>query len=284
MTISLVLEGGGMRGLYTCGVLDYFLKENLEVDMVVGVSAGACAACSYLSKQYGRGAAINIDYIKDKRFFSLSSLLKTGSAFGLDFIFDEIPNHLNRYDYKTFHANPTRFYSVSTNIETGKAFYKRVIDMRGDTEYIKGSMSLPLISPIVEVDGLKLLDGGIADSIPISFAMKLGYDKHIVVLTQYREYRKGKNNLMPMIRHNYKKYPNLVNALQNRHIAYNHTLDDLYQLEKEGKVFIIQPQKPVTISRVETDANKLKKLYEDGFQDAKRLYDELMEYLKKDNT
>lgn len=281
MTFSLVLEGGGMRGLYTCGVLDYFLKENLEVDMVVGVSAGACTACSYLSKQYGRGAAINIDYIKDKRFFSISSLLKTGSAFGLDFIFDEIPNHLNLYDYKTFHANPTTFYSVSTNIETGKAHYKRIIDMRRDNEYIKGSMSLPLISPIVEVDGLKLLDGGIADSIPISFAMKLGYNKHIVVLTQYPEYRKGKNNLMPMIRHNYKNYPNLVYALQNRHIHYNKTLEYLYQLEKEGKIFIIQPQKPVTISRVETNPTKLRELYEEGFQDAMRLYPSLRQFMER---
>lgn len=280
MKDALVLEGGGMRGLYTCGVLDFFLKKNIEFNMVVGVSAGACCACSYLSKQYGRGAAINIDYIKDKRFFSVSSLIKTGSAFGLDFIFNEIPNHLNPYDYKAFHANSTAFYSVSTNIETGEALYKRVIDMRKDDEYIKASMSLPLISPVLEVDGYKLLDGGIADSIPIEFAHKNGYDKQVVVLTQCREYRKGKNNLMPIIRHNYKKYPKLVEALDNRHIRYNETLELLYQLEKEGKIFIIQPQKPVNVSRVETNPDKLRVLYQEGFNDAKRLYKELQDYLR----
>lgn len=280
MKYSLVLEGGGMRGLYTCGVLDFFLKKSIEFDMVVGVSAGACCACSYLSKQYGRGAAINIDYIKDKRFLSVSSLLKTGSAFGLDFIFNEIPKHLNLYDYKTFHANPTAFYSVATNIETGEALYKRIIDMRSDDEYIKASMSLPLLSPILEIDGYKLLDGGIADSIPVEFAIKMGYDKQVVVLTQCRDYRKGKNNLMPIIKHNYKKYPKLIEALENRHIRYNQTLDLLYQLEKEGKVFIIQPQNTVAVSRVETNPDKLRALYYEGFNDAKSLYYDLQAYLK----
>lgn len=281
MKYSLVLEGGGMRGLYTCGVLDCFLKHNINFDMVVGVSAGACSACSFLSKQYGRGAAINIDYIKDKRFFSLSSLIKTGGVFGLDFIFDDIPHRLNLYDYKTFHANPTKFYSVSTNIETGKAHYKRIIDMRGDIDYIKASMSLPLISPIIEVDDYKLLDGGIADSIPVEFAQRLGYEKQVVVLTQCREYKKGKNNLMPIIRHNYKNYPKLVEALENRHIAYNQTLKKIYQLEKEGKVFIVQPKKPVTVSRVETNADKLRALYKEGYEDAKALIAQITQFLNE---
>ncbi|NBK96695.1 MAG: patatin family protein [Erysipelotrichia bacterium] len=279
MKVSLVLEGGGMRGLYTCGVLDFFLEKQIAFSMVVGVSAGACSACSYLSKQYGRGAAINIDYIKDKRFFSVRNLLKEGSVFGLDFIFNEIPNHLNPYDYQAFHTNPTIFYSVATNIETGEAHYKRIIDMRVDSEYIKASMSLPLISPVVEIDGLKLLDGGISDSIPIQFAMNKGYDKQVVVLTQCRSYRKGKNNLMPIIAHNYKNYPHLVNALANRHLRYNQTLTQLYQLEKEKKAFIIQPQKPVNVSRVETNKSKLVDLYKDGYEDAKAMYEQLVNFL-----
>lgn len=280
MKYSLVLEGGGMRGLYTCGVLDYFIKKDINFQMVVGVSAGACAACSYLSKQFGRGAAVNIDYIKDKRFLSISSLLKTGSAFGMDFIFDEIPNHLNPYDYQKFHTNPAAFYSVSTNIETGEALYRRIINMRTDMDYIKASMSLPLISPIVEIDGYKLLDGGIADSIPITFCENKGYDRHVVILTQYRDYQKGKNNLMPIIRHNYKKYPALIDALENRHLHYNQTLKKLYEMEKEGKVFIIQPQHPVTISRVETNPDKLKALYKEGYQDAERLMANLLTFMQ----
>lgn len=277
---ALVLEGGGLRGLFTCGVLDFFLTKNINFDVVLGVSAGSGAACSYLSKQFGRGAAINLDYLHDKRYLSLSNLLKTGNAFGFDFVFSTVSDELNPFDYNTFSQNRTDFYSVSTEVETGKPLYKRVCDMHKESDYVIASMSLPLISKIVHIDGHHLLDGGISDSIPIAFAKQLGCDKIVVVLTQCPEYRKGKNNLMPIISYNYKMYPNLIHALKHRHIQYNHTLNQIREMVKKQEAFVIQPQKPVTISRLETNRKKLELLYQEGFEQASQSYEQMNRFIK----
>lgn len=282
MKVALILEGGGMRGLYTAGVLDFFLTKNITFDMVAGVSAGACNACSYLSKQPGRGAAVILDYIKEKEYMSFSNLVKEGSFFGMDLIFNKIPNHLNPYDYKTANTNPTAFYCVCTNVESGKPYYRRVINYRSDMDYIKASMSLPLLSTILDIDGHKLLDGGVSDSIPIQFADDKGYEKQVVVLTQCRDYRKGKNRLLPIIRRTYKEYPNLVKTLENRHIEYNKTLDYMYEKEKRKDCFIIQPKKAVNISRLEKSKEKLHNLYLEGYRDAQESYEELLQFLNKE--
>lgn len=282
MKIALILEGGGMRGLYTAGVLDFFLVKNIQFDMVAGVSAGSCNACSFLSKQPGRGAAVILDHVEKKEYMSFSNLVRDGSFFGMDYIFNKIPNTLNPYDYKTANTNPTAFYSVCSDVESGTPYYHRVINYRSDMDYIKASMSLPLLAPILEVDGHKLLDGGICDSIPFKFAKEKGYDKQVVVLTQCRTYRKGKNRLLPIIKKRYKEYPALIKALENRHIEYNETLEDLYQKEKEGELFIIQPQKPISISRLEKSKKKLHELYLDGYKDAQDLYNSLIEFMQKD--
>lgn len=282
--LGMVLEGGGMRGVYTAGVLDFFMDQNFYPDGVIGVSAGACHATSYISKQRGRNYRVNTKYLGNKEYLSLTSLIKTGSLFGMEFMFHKIPEVLEPYDYDTFNQSTIEYIAVSTDMETGKPFYKVIKDAKNDIDYIQASSSLPLLSRPVEREGRKLLDGGVSDSIPIAYMVNRGYDKNIVVLTQCADYRKGKNNLLPIIRHNYKKYPKLVEALADRHIRYNKTLDELDRLEKEGKAFIIRPSQPVTISRVEKNLEKLQALYEEGYQDAKNQYDAMMKYLAKDTT
>lgn len=277
--LGMVLEGGGMRGVYTAGVLDFFMDQDFYPDGVIGVSAGACHATSYVSKQRGRNYRVNTKYLDNKEYLSLTSLLKTGSLFGMEFMFHRIPEELDPYDYDTFNASKMEFIAVSTNMETGKGEYHIIKDAKDDIDYIQASSSLPLLSRGVEKDGLKLMDGGVGDSIPVNYMIEHGYNKNIVVLTQCADYRKGKNNLLPIIKYNYKHYPKFVEALADRHIRYNKTLDDLARLEKEGKVFIIRPTKPVTISRVEKNKEKLQALYDEGYADAKAKYEAMMAFL-----
>ena len=279
--LGLVLEGGGMRGLYTAGVLDFLMDHDIYTDGVIGVSAGACHACSYASKQRGRAYRTNTDYLHDKRYMSMQSLLKTGDLFGAEFMYNEIPNKLDPYDYDAFNRSGIKLYAVASNLETGKAEYLQCINMLHDVIYVRASASLPLLSRIVEVDGKKLLDGGACDSIPVKQFQKMGYQKNIVVLTQCKDYRKGKNNLLPLIRRSYRKYPKFVEALANRHINYNRTLDELGVMEKEGRILVIRPSSPVTIGRLEKDEKKLKALYEQGYEDAKNSMGALMEFIKR---
>ena len=234
MKLGMVLEGGGMRGVYTAGVLDFFIDKDFYPDGIVGVSAGACHATSYISKQRGRNFRVNTKYLSTDEYLSLKSLVKTGSLFGMDFIFHKIPEELDPFDYDAYNRANIEYIAVSTDIESGEPYYHVINDAKADIDYIMASSSLPLLSKVVKKHGRKLMDGGVGDSIPITFMQKRGYDKNIVVLTQCGSYRKGKNNLMPIIRHNYKAYPKFVEALDNRHIRYNQTLDELKQMEKDG--------------------------------------------------
>lgn len=279
--LGMVLEGGGMRGVYTAGVLDFFMDQEFYPDGVIGVSAGACHATSYVSKQRGRNYRVNTKYLGNKEYLSLHSLIKTGSLFGMEFMFHKIPEQLEPYDYEAFDQSNIEFIAVSTDVESGQPYYHVIQDAKKDIDYIQASSSLPLLSKMVEKHGRKLLDGGVGDSIPVEYMIKRGYEKNIVVLTQCDTYRKGKNNLLPIIKHNYKKYPQFVKAMEDRHIRYNHTLDVLAQLEKEGKVFIIRPSKPVTISRVEKNITKLQALYEEGYNDAKERYQDMLKFLEQ---
>jgi len=279
MKLGMVLEGGGMRGVYTAGVLDFFIDKDFYPDGIVGVSAGACHATSYIAKQRGRNFRVNTKYLSTDEYLSLKSLVKTGSLFGMDFIFHKIPEELDPFDYDAYNRANIEYIAVSTDIESGEPYYHVINDAKADIDYIMASSSLPLLSKVVKKHGRKLMDGGVGDSIPITFMQKRGYDKNIVVLTQCGSYRKGKNNLMPIIRHNYKAYPKFVEALDNRHIRYNQTLDELKQMEKDGSVFVIRPSKPVTISRIEKNIDKLRALYEEGYQDAKTQWDDLQKFL-----
>ena len=278
---GLVVEGGGMRGVYTAGVLDYFMEKNLYFDDCYGVSAGACHISSYVSKQIGRSIKVTLDYINDKRYCSINSLIKTGDMFGVEMLYDIIPNKLELYDYDTFNKFKGNFYSVVTNCKTGKAEYIKIKDMKKDIIAVRASSSLPLLSRIVEINGKEYLDGGITDSIPIKKSIKDGHKKNVVILTRDKTYRKSKPKFLSLLKFKYKKYPNLVKAIENRYKIYNETLDFLEEEKAKNKVFIIQPKLPVKISRIEKDKDKLKELYDQGYEDAKELYEDLMKFLEE---
>ena len=253
---GLVVEGGGMRGVYTAGVLDYFMEKNLYFDDCYGVSAGACHISSYVSKQIGRSMKVTLDYINDKRYCSINSLIKTGDMFGVEMLYDLIPNKLELYDYDTFNKFKGNFYSVVTNCNTGKAEYMKIKDMKKDIIAVRASSSLPLLSRVVEINGEKYLDGGITDSIPIKKSIEDNHRKNVVILTRDKTYRKKKSSFSPIFKLKYRKYPNLVNAIENRYKMYNNTLDFIEEKVKTGEVFVIQPKEPVHISRVEKDKTK----------------------------
>ena len=278
---GLVVEGGGMRGVYTAGVLDYFMEKNLYFDDCYGVSAGACHISSYVSKQIGRSIKVTLDYINDKRYCSVNSLIKTGDMFGVEMLYDLIPNKLELYDYDTFNKFKGNFYSVVTNCKTGKAEYIKIKDMKKDIIAVRASSSLPLLSRIVEINGKEYLDGGITDSIPIKKSIKDGHKKNVVILTRDKTYRKSKPKLLTFFKLKYKKYPNLVKAIENRYKMYNETLDFIEEEKAKNKVFIIQPKLPVKISRIEKDKDKLKALYNQGYEDAKEIYEDLMKFLEE---
>lgn len=278
---GLVVEGGGMRGVYTAGVLDYFMEKNLYFDDCYGVSAGACHISSYVSKQIGRSIKVTLDYINDKRYCSINSLIKTGDMFGVEMLYDLIPNKLELYDYDTFNKFKGNFYSVVTNCKTGKAEYIKIKDMKKDIIAVRASSSLPLLSRIVEINGKEYLDGGITDSIPIKKSIKDGHKKNVVILTRDKTYRKSKPKFLSFFKLKYKKYPNLVKAIENRYKMYNETLDFIEEEKAKNKVFIIQPKLPVKISRIEKDKDKLKELYDQGYEDAKELYEDLMKFLEE---
>ena len=278
---GLVVEGGGMRGVYTAGVLDYFMEKNLYFDDCYGVSAGDCHISSYVSKQIGRSMKVTLDYINDKRYCSINSLIKTGDMFGVEMLYDLIPNKLELYDYDTFNKFKGNFYSVVTNCKTGKAEYIKIKDMKKDIIAVRASSSLPLLSRIVEINGKEYLDGGITDSIPIKKSIKDGHKKNVVILTRDKTYRKSKPKFLSFFKLKYKKYPNLVKAIENRYKMYNETLDFLEEEKAKNEVFIIQPKLPVKISRIEKDKDKLKALYDQGYEDAKELYEDLMKFLEE---
>lgn len=276
---GLILEGGGMRGLYTAGVLDYFMDIDLEFQEVYGVSAGACNACSYLSKQRGRSLRVNTEYLDDPRYCGMESLIKTGDLFGVDMLYDIIPNELDLYDYETFKKYPGKAYAVVTNCETGKAEYMRLQDMHKDILAVRASSSLPMVSRMVEINGNHYLDGGISDSIPVIQSMRNGNKKNVVILTRDPSYRKTLTKTMAAIRVRYSKYPKMVQQMEHRHIRYNRTLEFLKKGQEAGKIFVIQPQNPVEIARVEKNREKLEELYRIGYEDAKNAHEKLMKFL-----
>ncbi|MEG1131267.1 MAG: patatin family protein [Romboutsia sp.] len=277
--IGLILEGGGMRGIYTAGVLDFFIEKNIEVDIAIGVSAGSCHASSYLSKQYKRAYHTTVDYINDKNYLSFNNLIKTGSIFGMDFMFNTIPNELNIYDYDTFNKSNTKFVVVATNCETGSPEYFELTDLKKEIIYMQASCSIPMFANIVEVDNYKLVDGGVADSIPIEYALNQGYKKNIVVLTRDVTYRKSKQKFTSIVKRKYKKYPKLIKAIESRHLNYNKSLDLVNKLSQNGDVLVIRPKSPVKVSQVEKNIDKLTMLYNEGYNNAKELYEDILDFI-----
>lgn len=277
---GLVLEGGGMKGVYTSGVLDLFLDKGIEFSSCYGVSAGACSMCSYASGQRGRAYSVTVDYLEDKNYCSVYSLLKTGDLFGVEMCYYQIPHELNPYDYEAFRKYQGTLYSVITNIETGQPEYIPIKDMDRDIEAIRASASLPLVSRNVEWKGHYYLDGGISDAIPIRRSIEDGNQKNVVILTKEIGYRRKPSSMNWLIKLRYSKYPRVYELMRDRHIVYNETLDFLKKQEEEGKVFLIRPKTASGVGRIEKDKVKLRALYEQGYQDAADCYEEMITYLE----
>ncbi len=265
MKRGLVLEGGAMRGLFTAGVTDAMMEHGIEFDGIIGVSAGACFGCNYKSGQKGRALRYNVKYCGDPRYCSIRSLIKTGDMYGADFCYHELPEKLDVFDKDAFEKSPIEFYIVCTDIETGKPVYHKMDKCDyTELEWMRASASMPLVSRIVEIDGLRMLDGGVSDSVPLEYFQSIGYQKNVVVLTQPRGYLKKANSLMPLIRMRLKKYPKLVEAMDKRHIMYNETLEYIWDEEKKGNVLVICPEETLPIKRVEHKPEKLTEVYNMG--------------------
>lgn len=278
---GLVLEGGAMRGMFTAGVLDVLMENNIEFDGVIGVSAGATFGCNYISKQIGRTIRYNKKYCRDSRYCSVRSLIKTGDLFGEDFCYNKIPNELDPFDNDAFRKSSTEFYIVTTDIETGNAIYKKYdVDDPEALLWMRASASMPLASRIVTAGDKKMLDGGMADSVPLKYFESIGYNKNVVVLTQPDGYVKKKNSTIPLIKLVYKQYPNLIRAMENRHIVYNETTAYIKEKESNGELFVIRPDEKLNVNHVEHNPDELEKAYQAGRQKAEKVLDELKEYLK----
>lgn len=280
MKIGAVLEGGAMRGMYTAGVLDVLMENDIFVDGAIGVSAGATFGCNYKSKQIGRTIRYNLKYRHDPRYASIRSLLKTGELFGEQFCYHDIPERLDPFDADTFQSTPMEFYVVCTDVETGKPVYHKCTRGDGeDTQWIRASASMPVVSKVVNVGGYGLLDGGISDSIPLKKIQELGYEKNIVVLTQPDGYRKQPNKLIPLMKFSLKNNPEIIKDLAKRHEMYNNELDYVEKCQQEGNTFVLRPSKNLNIKRTEKDLNKLKSLYELGKSDALNKLAEIKEFI-----
>jgi len=278
--IGLVLEGGGVRGIYTAGVLDVFMEEGITFDGVIGVSAGAIHGCSYLSGQKGRSLRYYKKYSKDPRFMGFKTLLKTGEIVGGDFCYRELPEEIDIYDYDAFNKCNTPFYVTCSNVETGKAEYLQITDMKAQIAKLRASASLPYFSKLVEIDGGKYLDGGCTDSIPVEAFRKMGYGKNVVVLTREAKYRKSPE-LSWMAKLMYRKYPAFVQALLNRAEDYNKTVERIQELEKEGSIFVIRPEVPLNIGRLESDPAEIQRVYDIGREDALKIISEMKEWMSR---
>jgi len=282
MKKGLILEGGAMRGMFTCGVMDVMMKHGIEFDGAVGVSAGAAFGVNYKSGQIGRAIRYNTRFCADKRYGGMHSLLTTGNIYNTEFCYHEVPLKHDRFDFETYERNPMEFYVVCTDVESGKAVYHKYEGAEDHGfDWIRASASMPVVSQMVEIEGRKYLDGALADSIPVRFFEREGYDCNVVILTRPKSYTMKRNEMMPIIRLKYRDYPNLVRAIENRHRVYNETLAYISQMERIGKLFVIRPDSALPVSRVEKDPEKLKQAYEIGRRIGLERIDELKHYLNR---
>ena len=276
---GLVLEGGGFRGMYTCGVIDVFMENGICFDEVVGVSAGAAFGCNIKSKQIGRALRYNKRFCRDSRYSGLKSFIKTGDLYNKEFAYGIVPTILDPFDTKTFRENPLKFTVVCTDIHTGNPVYHEIQNGDAtDIEWIRASASIPIVSKPVKLDGYELLDGGVSDSIPVNWMLERS-DKTVIVLTRDKSYHKEPMKYIHLLKKAFKEYPNLQKALGNRYIVYNKTLDEIEQLEREGKVFVIRPSKPIACAMIEKDPDHLQEIYDIGRRDALHYLEDLKKYL-----
>ena len=281
MKIGLVMEGGAMRGLFTAGVIDVLMENQITFDGAIGVSAGAAFGCNFKSRQIGRVIRYNTKYCRDPRYGSFRSLLKTGDIYSKEFAYGELPNVLDPFDTKAFSENPMEFYVVATNIETGLPVYHKCETGTGeDMDWIQASASMPLVSRPVEIGGKLLLDGGMSDSVPLAYFQSIGYQKNVVILTRPEDYRKKKNKLMPVIRVRMHQYPNMIETLAYRHIMYNDEIAYIRKQKELENTFIIEPRVALHIGPVEHNPKELLRVYETGRKTAMEQLPALQAFLQ----
>lgn len=265
MKTGLVLEGGGMRGLFTAGILDVLMENNVTFDGVVGVSAGATFGCNFISHQIGRSLRYNMSQCKNPKYMGIRSLIKTGDFVGGEYAYHVLPTQLDVFDFEAFEKNPTEFHIVATNVRTGEAVYRRLdkVDYTG-MEWIRASASIPIISRPVVIGDLALLDGGVADSIPLKYFENEGFTKNIVILTQPKELKKKLTKLMPVFKATMRKYPAIIEGMSKRHLMYNRELDYITQQQEAGKCLVICPSDTLPIGRTEQTPKKMQHVYDMG--------------------
>lgn len=280
---GLVLEGGAMRGMFTCGVIDIFMENGIVFDGAAGVSAGATFGCNYKSGQIGRAFRYNKKYCRDPRYCSLRSLITTGDLYGADFCYRRLVNELDPFDREAFRSNPMAFYAVATDVRTGEAVYHNCTDGDDrDITWIRASASMPVVSRPVKIDGNAYLDGGIADSIPYAYMQRIGYGRNVIVLTQPEGYRKKRSAAIPVMSILLHQYPAIAQAMAVRHERYNRQIDEIAALEKSGDVFVIRPPEDLKIGRTENDPEKLERVYQTGRNEAVRRLPEVKRYLARE--
>ena len=269
-----------MRGMFTCGVIDVMMENDIGFDGAVGVSAGAAFGVNYKSKQIGRAIRYNMRFCADKRYCGVRSLLTSGNIYNTEFCYGEVPLKHDLFDFAAYQNNPMEFYVVCTDVESGKAVYHKYEGQEDSGfDWIRASASMPVVSQIVEIDGHKYLDGALADSIPVRFFESKGYDRNVVILTRPKSYTMKTNQMMPLIRAKYSNYPKLIEAVENRHRIYNETLAYISQMERAGKLLVIRPDCKLPVGRVEKDPRKLKRAYDIGRRNALDRLNEIKSYL-----
>jgi predicted patatin/cPLA2 family phospholipase len=277
---ALILEGGGLRGTFTSGVLRRFVDEKLYFACVIGVSMGACNAANYLSLQPERNRIVNTRYVRDRRYLSYLRLFTGGDLFGMNFIFRDLPEKLVPFDTKTFLANPARCLTTVTDCVTGKALYYEKSELGGDyLTVLKASSSLPFIAKPVEYKGRYLMDGGLSDSVPVRRALEDGWKKRVIILTRPAGYRKKPSKLPGILLRGYRGFPGLLKNLKERHLHYNETLDYIEELESRGEIFVIRPAEDLPAGRVERDTAKIYLTYDSGYAAADAAFEKLLAYL-----
>lgn len=279
MKRGLVLEGGAMRGLFTTGITDVMMEAGIELDGLIGVSAGAAFGCNYKSRQPGRAIRYNKRFARDKRYCSWQSWLKTGDLYNAEFGYHIVPAKYDIFDDKAFNENPMEFYVVCTDVTTGKAVYKQLKESTPLTyDWIRASASMPLASKVVELEGQKVLDGGVADSIPLEYFERIGYDRNVVILTQPEGFVKERNPLMPLMRIALRHYPNMIKAMDTRHLMYNRQLEYVRQAEREGRCLVIRPETAIPIGHISHDPEEMQRVYEMGRQTGEQYINKIKEF------
>ena len=279
MKSGLVLEGGAMRGLFTCGIIDVMMEAGIKPDGLIGVSAGAAFGCNYKSWQPGRVIRYNMRFAKDSRYSGLKSLLTTGDYFNAQFAYHIVPTQYDLFDDRTFEESPMEFIVVCTDVETGEPIYKRIDKSNPITyDWIRASASMPLASRVVELEGSKVLDGGIADSIPLEYFEKIGYKRNVAILTQPEDYVKKHNRLMLLMRIALRKYPKLIEAMDRRHLMYNRQLEYVREAERKGRCLVIRPDSKLPIGHISHDPEEMKRVYDIGRELGERKLNEIKDF------